>query len=386
VSVGDLFSLADAIATAVGGPVTIEDPHWRVLAYSNLGQAIDEARRDTILGRAPPPEWQAFLEEAGVARQLRERDGVVRFEGEGIATRLVAPVRAGGQLLGSIWLAVDAHATRPDVEEQLLRAAGLAAMHLLAHRSSEDFKRRARGETVGDLLDGVSAGHRSPPVPIVLVAFDVCEGDRHTWRTSGERVLSVVSLFAETAHREAMCALLDDRIWALVPIPSHTETDHVSALVEQVVGRVAQVLELDIAAVIGPAAANAHELPLARQVVDRAFAVLDRRPELGPVVHFDTVRAAAILHELLELASENDFLRSGPLAALAGRDEQLVTLRAYLDAHGDVPMAAARMGVHPNTFRYRLRRVLEVTGLDLGDPDERLVTELQLRLVERDDG
>ena len=30
VPVGDLFALADAVAAAVGGPVTIEDPQWRV--------------------------------------------------------------------------------------------------------------------------------------------------------------------------------------------------------------------------------------------------------------------------------------------------------------------------------------------------------------------
>jgi DNA-binding PucR family transcriptional regulator len=44
--------------------------------------------------------------------------------------------------------------------------------------------------------------------------------------------------------------------------------------------------------------------------------------------------------------------------------------------------AAARVNVHPNTFRYRLRRITELFDLDLSDPDERLVAELQLRFVE----
>jgi DNA-binding PucR family transcriptional regulator len=47
---------------------------------------------------------------------------------------------------------------------------------------------------------------------------------------------------------------------------------------------------------------------------------------------------------------------------------------------GNVAAAAERLGVHPNTLRYRLRRAVELSGLDLGDADERLVTELQLRL------
>jgi DNA-binding PucR family transcriptional regulator len=42
------------------------------------------------------------------------------------------------------------------------------------------------------------------------------------------------------------------------------------------------------------------------------------------------------------------------------------------------------LNVHPNTFRYRLRRLLELSELDLTDADERLVTHLQLTFL--DDG
>jgi hypothetical protein len=39
------------------------------------------------------------------------------------------------------------------------------------------------------------------------------------------------------------------------------------------------------------------------------------------------------------------------------------------------------MFVHPNTFRYRLRRLTEVSGIDLADPDQRFAAMLQLRAV-----
>ena len=55
VPIGDLFALANAIAGMVGGAVTIEDGARRVLAFSTLGdQAIDAARRRSILGRQVP--------------------------------------------------------------------------------------------------------------------------------------------------------------------------------------------------------------------------------------------------------------------------------------------------------------------------------------------
>jgi len=57
------------------------------------------------------------------------------------------------------------------------------------------------------------------------------------------------------------------------------------------------------------------------------------------------------------------------------------TLRAWLDAFGDVIAAAAAVYVHPNTFRYRLRRLAEVGQLDLTDPEARFAAMLQLRVV-----
>jgi DNA-binding PucR family transcriptional regulator len=59
----------------------------------------------------------------------------------------------------------------------------------------------------------------------------------------------------------------------------------------------------------------------------------------------------------------------------------LETLREYLAAFGDVPLAAERLQVHPNTFRYRLRRLVEMFDVDLEDPDTRLLLHLQLRLM-----
>jgi DNA-binding PucR family transcriptional regulator len=58
-----------------------------------------------------------------------------------------------------------------------------------------------------------------------------------------------------------------------------------------------------------------------------------------------------------------------------------LTLRAYLDAMGDVVAASKRISVHPNTFRYRLRRLVELFDIDVKNVDERLVLELQFRLL-----
>jgi hypothetical protein len=75
-----------------------------------------------------------------------------------------------------------------------------------------------------------------------------------------------------------------------------------------------------------------------------------------------------------ELAS--DVLSDLLALPTAERDVLLATLRAWFTEHGSARDAAERLFVHPNTVRYRIRRVQELTGRDLGDP--RGIAELYL--------
>ena len=60
------------------------------------------------------------------------------------------------------------------------------------------------------------------------------------------------------------------------------------------------------------------------------------------------------------------------------------TLGAYLDGFGDIAAAAQRLHVHPNTVRYRVRRIEKLLSTSLADPDVRLLLSLSLRtLAER---
>jgi DNA-binding PucR family transcriptional regulator len=105
----------------------------------------------------------------------------------------------------------------------------------------------------------------------------------------------------------------------------------------------------------------------------------------GAVADFEAARTRVALIDLRDAISERPSLRSTKLRRLRDHDRAhgtayIETLRAYLDAFGDVPRAAAEAGVHVNTLRYRLRRLIEEAQINLGDPDERLLLELDLRL------
>lgn len=67
-----------------------------------------------------------------------------------------------------------------------------------------------------------------------------------------------------------------------------------------------------------------------------------------------------------------------PLAASTG--SLLETLTAYLGAGRSLEAAARVLYVHPNTVRYRLRRVADVTGWDPLDPREAYVLQTALAI------
>ncbi|MFL1381133.1 MULTISPECIES: PucR family transcriptional regulator [unclassified Nocardiopsis] len=79
--------------------------------------------------------------------------------------------------------------------------------------------------------------------------------------------------------------------------------------------------------------------------------------------------------ELLDPAAA-DALARRVLGPLAGEDDTARTLRrtlrAWLTRHGGWDRAAADLGVHRNSVRYRIGRIERELGVDLGDPEQRM--------------
>src|SRR3954451_12339862 len=72
-------------------------------------------------------------------------------------------------------------------------------------------------------------------------------------------------------------------------------------------------------------------------------------------------------------------LRDAPPGALRLLDSDLAeTLAVYLQRAGDVQATAAALSLHRAGVYYRLKRIEELTGLDLHDGDDRLVAALVL--------
>lgn len=104
---------------------------------------------------------------------------------------------------------------------------------------------------------------------------------------------------------------------------------------------------------------------------------------LGPVVPYGELGVYALLAQLPpdELA---DAVHPGIRALLdgtGGHDDLIETLAAYLDNAGDAKRTVAQLHVHRATLYYRLRRIEELSGLDLSRGDDRFAAHLSLKLA-----
>ncbi len=390
---GDLFALANALAAMTGGAVEIEDRQTRVLAYSTQ-EGVDEPRRQTILGRQVPEEWVARLEEAGVFQRLWAGE-VVRYEappGLDLQPRLAVAVRAGDVILGSIWVAEGDTPLRTEAEEVLRETARIAALHLVRHRAAEDLERSARGELLTSILEGrggVEATAYRLGVQATgafgVLAFEPQGTDDVEDALARERVLDLVTLYGEAFRNRSASVRLGRTVYVLLPGPDPDRPQRLVELALDIVARARESLDVGLRAGVGSIVGHLRDVPRSRLEADQVLRALGAEPT-GPVAaDFAGAYAPITLMELRDFAADRPHLRSRRIEILSSHDEKhgtcyVETLRCYLDAFGDIPRAAKVASVHPNTFRYRLRRLVEVSGMDLDDPEERLLASLELRL------
>ncbi|WP_370366710.1 PucR family transcriptional regulator [Catenulispora sp. GP43] len=406
VPAGDLFALANAISALLDAPITIEDRSSRVLAFSGRQDEADQSRVQTILGRQVPADYTRLLEQRGYFRELyrHERPVLIRAEAFGLPTvtraRQAIAVRAGDEILGSIWAAV-AEPLPPAREQAFVEAAKLVALHLLRVRAGADVERRLRAELVSILLEGGPAAAdaatrlglagRACVVAAVAAAAAAAgpegspaEGARELARfeTARQQALDTLAVHLSAVHHGSVAALLGGVVYAVLPVDTSDEQAaerRVTTVLKEYLERTGAT---DLVG-IGRIAPDLHAVPRSRQDADRVLRVLRRRRSRRTIASLSEVYAEALL---IDVAAADGHSPSGPVAGLAEYDREhnsslVETLAAWLDAFGDINAAAEAVHIHPNTFRYRLHRIAEIGDVDLGDTESRFALMLQLRLL-----
>lgn len=392
-NVGDLFSLAQTTAVLTGGIVSIEDTSSRVLAYSRSSDSdeVDDLRRLSILGWQGPEPYLSKLREWGIFQHLRSSDSVIAVEPHpelGLRRRLAIGIRAGAQPLGTIWVQEGAQPLAPLAEQALVGAARVAAGQLVRRRRELSADVRLTQTLLTGLLEG-STGPQSlathlgldPHRPATVLAYSAQGSD-----VTRSEVTGLISVHTAARHRGALLAPVDARIYVLLPeLPAALPMATVRDWAQEVVDAAREHLGVVLRAAIGSTVPGLAAVPGSRAQADRILDAMGRGGVVPEVAALIDVQAEVLLSEVLALLQERPALRDPRLAALSAYDQRHGTrlaesVLAWLDALGEVRVAAQSLHIHPNTLRYRVRRAEQLTGIDLAQPQQRLLATLQLRL------
>ncbi|WP_199832858.1 PucR family transcriptional regulator, partial [Streptomyces puniciscabiei] len=196
----------------------------------------------------------------------------------------------------------------------------------------------------------------------------LAEGVESAAARSGEAVLVV-------PERERLVVLAADGGAAVAACTSHAAALEAARAVPEQAGGDEDELVVGLSAPAGPIAAAA-----AYKQAEQALSVARRRGRV--LVEHEQLAAGSVLPLLADDAVKA--FADGLLRALhehdaTGRGDLVASLRAWLSRHGQWDAAAADLGVHRHTLRYRMRRVEEILGRSLDDPDVRMELWLALK-------
>lgn len=380
----DLFALANEVAIRVGGAVAIEDLAMRVLAYSTVeGQRIDELRKQGILGRRVP-EHPTHTEE--YASVLRTDGAVWSYEPREYFPRLAIAIRAHGEALGTIWAVQAEDALAQDAEAVLEEAAAAAAPHLARINLAADEARRRRDECLGWLLRGVGAvGELAtsfgllPAEPVTVVSLGPYAGPADAFSATHAADLLRTAYLAYRIR--SATGVVDGRAYAVVAADASTPL--LRRITADTLARVGERLGGGWRAGIGRIASSVASAPVSARQAEEALRAVCGPYATDLVGSHEELSAALFLMDVEAAVRAKPAPYGEPLERVAAHDarhgtQYVHSLSVWTAAHYDVPRAAELLSLHPNTLRYRLRRIGELVELD--DPDTRLVLALQLRL------
>jgi DNA-binding PucR family transcriptional regulator len=388
----DLFGLAQSLADRIHGMVSIEDEQSHVLAYSASNDEADDLRRLSILGRAGPAEHLKWIGQWGIFDALRAGGDVVRVAERpelGLRPRLAVGIHQQGfdarrapGFAGTIWVQQGSRPLADDAEE-VLRGAAVLAARIMSRLSAKPSTHAMRAQQLLGLTEGGSVDVDAITQELGIVAdgsaalIGFHSPGRH------DRLADVLALSANAFRIDAQVGSRGSRVYVL--LPHTTKRSSLHSWIRGTIGALHTELGLQLRAVVAAPLPGLAGLPAVRAEVDRVLDSAERHPDsFGKVTSLAEARTTVLLDEIVTMVGADERLVDPRVRELQAHDPMLVqTLRAYLDSFGDVAAAAQQLHVHPNTVRYRARRIEKLLSTSLADPEVRLLFSLGLRALER---
>jgi sugar diacid utilization regulator len=392
---GTLADIAAAASDLTGKPCAIHDADYRCLAVGNTPAGVAPSMSVLDAKHRELPVVQEALSDLKPNRPVvvgpAPADGLMhRF----LVTPLVLHGRTWGYFVvmefGSRFTALDAATSR--------RAATAIAIELSVERRASASDQHAREGLVRDLVNGLEDqaalvrraemlrfNMACPHVVCLLVAADATKPlATHEVERAWTEIGRPGDLWISSVlhHAIALVLEIDDSAPRPVALAEAKET------VERL--RAGLTAKRSVLAAISSTCLDPPDYSAAYRETTQVLACLSslRGPddEALSLLAADDLGAGRLMLTMVGGDEADRFTRNtlGPLLESGNRtvEELLETVHVFLDSGRSVRNSAKKLGVHENTIRYRLGRVLELTGLDVAtDSGAQLTVQIALLIL-----
>ncbi|MEV5148931.1 PucR family transcriptional regulator [Streptomyces sp. NPDC052727] len=346
------------------GAVVAAAPEWAGRRAARITAEVERLRErpapaSSVVG-GPEHEDRVELHSLGTGRRPRAALAVGTAAALGTAERY-----AVHSAIALLTLTTERSRSLHAAEQRV----GAAVLRMLL-AGEPDHARAVAGDLYGGLLDApfrmIVAESVSGPAGEPL--GELAETVESAAARAGEAVLVV-------PEGERLVVLAADEGAAVAACAAYAAAREADRAVSEQGRAEEDALVVGLSAPAGPIAAAA-----AYKQAEQALSVARRRGRV--FVEHEQLAAGSVLPLLADDAVKA--FADGLLRALhehdaTGRGDLVASLRAWLSRHGQWDAAAADLGVHRHTLRYRMRRVEEILGRSLDDPDVRMELWLALK-------
>lgn len=388
--------LADHIGEVLNCPITIEDSYHRLISYSKHEENVDDARIATIISRKVPENVINSLWKSGVMSKLFESDAPVivpAINKVGLGNRIAISVRKNNKILGFIWAQTDDKAMGDDTLQLLKEAAELVRVQLQKHHKKEASSEESYHEFFWQLLTGHV--HHESEIQRQAKRFGLqLEGNLATIviEFNGEikqRIEKHADYLTGTLQQVyVVCQVFDQsQLILLVRIDSTESTlSVVKSFIRDFIHKISERLQLkQVKGSCGIIYTNPKYMKDSYKQALRVLELKEQFPnELHQVYGYQELGIHQFLDELYTIRKK-DHYQNNSIEKLKAYDslhntDLLSTMKTYLECNSNVQKAADLIHVHPNTLNYRLKRIVDITEIDLKDPSQKVTLYLDLKM------
>ena len=393
----DLAAVARLIAGQTGATVAIVSPTMDILTAAAPGETGDRAAQ-SVRDLVVHPRLGEVLAAASRARRPLRLPGT-----QTSASVIVAPVPVGDDVPAHL-LTLDTgeHSTGEDSSLLLTEHAATICGVIL---SRERVVATAAGRVRDDLVEGLLSGRGQDRAEtgrwarhlgydpgrrhhVLSVVLDEARGAPATGLDVLQRAAAAAESFLASRAPDAITSVRDTEVAVVLPEPGEASgAPGAVRLGTRCAARLGELFpEVSVTVGVGGPCYGPEQIRHSYAQARRTVETARRMGRTGRVLAFGDLGIHRLLLQVPDLNELRGFADEvlGKLSADPSGQSQayLETLACYFRENASPQRAARVLHVHPNTVSYRIHRVEEITGLDLGNYRERLMAQVALEILD----